>query len=84
MILPDDLSFHKMNARNAGNEAFDLDGSGQQAVKVVLSVSGVPELVWKNEYWYTADGEYLGFRGRRAGLLSPSGSLILRSKRIEP
>jgi hypothetical protein len=45
MILPDDLAFYRMSARNAGSDTFDRGGEEVAATKIVLSVSGVPEFV---------------------------------------
>jgi hypothetical protein len=84
MILPNDFSFYRMSARNAGADAFDRGGKEVAATKIVLSVSGVPEFVWKNEYWYSLDGDYLGFHGRRGNPLSPIGKLTLLSKEALP
>ncbi len=84
MIQPEELAFFKMSARNAGRDAFALGGREIPAIRVVLSVAGLSELVWKNEYWYSPEGEYLGFKGRRGGPLAPYGRLVLISKTVEP
>lgn len=80
VIWPGELSFHRISARHAGSGVFDLGGSPVPAVRLVLSVAGVPGWVWKNEYWYSPAGEYLGFRGRRGGPFSPAGTLRLLGK----
>lgn len=76
IIVPDDLSMRKLRGRNAGPETFTLGPREVPAVRVVLSAAGVPEWLWKNEYWFTPSGEYLGFRGRRGGPVAPMGTIV--------
>jgi hypothetical protein len=71
IILPEDLSVHKMKGKNAGPDSFTLGGEKVPAIRIVMVVQGLPEIIWKNEYWYSPSGEYLGFRGRRGGPWEP-------------
>jgi len=84
VIWPGEFSFHRISARQAGPDVFDLGSSQVPAVRLILSVAGVPEWVWKNEYWYSPEGEYLGSRGRRGGPFSPLASLRLLTKEAGP
>lgn len=84
MALPQDFSWHRMSARNAGTDSFEREGKAEPATRIVLTVQGVPEFAWKNEYWYSPEGEYLGFRGRRGGPLSPAGNLSFLRKEDLP
>ncbi len=83
MILPQDISFHKMRGRNAGPDSFTLSGVAVPAVRIVLVVQGIPELIWKNEYWYSPEGEYLGFRGRRGGPWEPLAKIWRTDLKID-
>jgi hypothetical protein len=71
IILPKELSVHKMRGKNTGPDSFTLGGEAVSAIRIVLVVQGLPEVIWKNEYWYSPSGEYLGFRGRRGGPWEP-------------
>ncbi len=78
IVAPDDLTFRKMKVRNAGLETLPIGPKAVPAVRVVLSAAGFPEWMWKNEYWYTPNGDYLGFRGRRGGPVAPYGTIVIQ------
>ncbi len=72
MILPSDYSFYKMKATVRGVERIVVGGVARQARRISVAVDGLPEAVWRNEYWYDErTGLYLESRGRRGPPWTP-------------
>lgn len=72
MILPTDFSFYRMKATVRGVERIVADGISYDARRITVAVDGLPEAVWRNEYWYDVrSGLYLEFKGRRGPPWTP-------------
>ncbi len=77
-VNPDNGKAYKMAARRRGGETIVRDGRPVPAIKVTVSVSGVPAAFYATEYWFReSDGVLLRFEGTSRGPGSPKTILEL-------
>lgn len=68
----DELKIHRMEAVHRGFQELVVAGRTWQAARIVVTLTGLSELFWNNQFWYDpASGQYLKFVGRRGPPWTP-------------
>jgi hypothetical protein len=83
-VNPQNGKAYKMIAKRMYPETISCDGLSLTAVRIVVSVSGVPTAFFKTDYWCReSDGRLLRFEGTSRGPGSPKMVLELAKEYVQ-
>ena len=83
-VDPSNGKAYKMTAKRAARETIECDGLAAEAVRIKVSVSGVPAAFFSTDYWCReSDGLLLRFEGTSRGPGSPKSTLELAKEFME-